>query len=551
MEIYESINDLLSIANPVTGQNVYVRSYYAGQNRGGGNFIYDSSKSTQNDSVLVFNGWVRVVESSKLSVHAAGAKGDGVTSDSVAINKLMQSLWNLGLHSNGQLNEDSFEVYFEGNKRYYIDSPIFHPPNVTLNGNGCTLYGNNKTNNAIHSAYWVNGVLTDLTSKPLETSMQFRTHIKGFLFKNFNYSMNLKGMTFGCSVIDCSSRDCIRHISSVEHYFLHVVRNKAESCELGYYFNVFSGMLQFQTVSASNCTLGFHFASAAQATRISNISAEQCVNGIFIEGSGNTGGIAVRSSYFEGITGKAVELSTNTYGSCRISDCFVNITGTLAKETGNCKFIIEDDNWLQAVGILLDASSSTTSRSRTIQNPIQFNGGSSAPNSPNGLNQDKNAFNGGSCRLWACNTHEQMISQKDTSSGNTVALQKHYFSAIPYQYYGNQGTPPSNVIPFCSHAATGSSTFTNIAITTSITPTSFSTGIFNLEILHDGLTKNTKVCGRFYGTDLVLDVVKTGGNIATGVVGTISIVNGVYVLNINGLTGDMANYRCRGFIKLI
>lgn len=475
-----------------------------------------------------------------------------MTSDTEAINKLMQALYDLGLHSNGQLNEDSFEINFEGNKRYFIDSPILHAPNTTLNGNGCTLYGNNKFNNGIHSAYWVNGILTDLTSKPLETSMQFRTHIKGFLFKNFKYSMNLKGMTFGCSVTDCSSRYCIRHINSIEHYFLHVIRNKAEACTLGYYFSTFSGMLQFQTVSASNCTLGFHFASAAQATKISNISVEQCTDGIFIEGSGNTGGIAIKSSYFEGITGKAIELQTNTYGSCRISDCFINISGTLAKESGNCKFIIEDDNWLQAHGILIDASSSTTSRSRTIQTPIQFNGGSSAPNSPLGINNDKNSFNSGSCRLWACNTHEQMINQKDTVSGNTVALHRHYFSLIPYTYYGHQGTPPSNVVPFCSHAATGSTTVTNVAITTSITPNSFATGIFNLEILHDtSLSKNTKVCGSFYGTDVVLDVIKTGGTTITGVTGTITTVNGVYVLNINGLVGDMANYRCRGFIKLI
>lgn len=551
IQVINSVADLIAYTPRFNGEVVYVKSYYANEGKGGGYFVYDQSRVSENNSVYTFNGWIRQIKDSKLSVHDAGAKGDGVTDDSTAINNLMQTLWDLGLHSNGQLNDDSFEIYFEGNLSYYIASPILHAPNTTINGNGCTLYGNNKTNDGIRSAWWVNGVLTDLTTYPLETSMQFRTHIKSFLFKQFRYSMNLKGMTFGCSVIDCSSRFCTRHISSIEHYFLHVVRNKAETCDLGYYFSTFSGMLQFQTVSASNCTLGFHFASAAQAIRINNISAEQCTNGIFIEGSGNTGGISIRSCYFEGISGKAVECQTNTYGSVRIGDCFVNITGTLAKETGNCKFIIEDDNWLQNVGIILDASTSTTSRSRTVRDPMQHNGGSNPPNSPNGTATDKSTWNTGGIRLWACNTHEHMVAQKDTVSGNTIALHRHYLSYIPYQFYGHQGTAPSNVVPFCSHTATGTTSVTNVVITTAITPNSFATGIFNLEILHDGLTKNTKVCGKFYGTDVVLDVTKTGGTTVTGITGSISTVSNVYVLTISGLVGDMANYRCRGFIKLI
>ncbi|UAW09972.1 tailspike protein [Acinetobacter phage APK86] len=553
----DNIQDLLALANPKQGQVVHVRSYHAGwamvepyRPLGGGTFYYDTTKASVNNGVYIFNGWVRLIAGSTLSVHDAGARGDKTTSDSVAINKLMQSLWDLGLHSNGQLNPDSFTITFEGNLEYYLDEPILQAPNTTLRGNGCTLWGNARTNNGIHTAYWVNGVLTDLTPKPLETQMLFRTHIEGFLFKEFKYSMNLRGMTFGCSVVDCSTRGGIRHINSIEHYFLHVVRNKAEACELGYYFSTFSGMLQFQTVSASNCTLGFHFASAAQAVRISNIAAEQCTNGIFIEGSGNTGGISIRSSYFEGISGKAVELSTNTYGSCRIGDSFVNITGTLAKETGNCKFIIEDDNWLQSYGVLLDASTSTTSRSKTIQNPVQHNGGSSAPNSPNGTNLDKNLFNGGSCRLWACNTHEQIIAQKDTNSGNTVALHRHYFSAIPYQYYGHQGTPPSNVVPFCSHTANGGSAVTNIVITTSITANNFSTGMFNLELTHGG-TNITTLGGRFYGTNMVKDVAITNGSANTTLTVSGANVGGVLVITVGNLTGDSSNYRCRGLIKLI
>lgn len=77
MEIYESINELLNIQNPVNGQTVYVKSYYSGQKRGGGHFIYDSTKSTQNDSGTVFNGWVRQIGFGELYLSWFGAKFDG------------------------------------------------------------------------------------------------------------------------------------------------------------------------------------------------------------------------------------------------------------------------------------------------------------------------------------------------------------------------------------------------------------------------------------------------------------------------------------------
>lgn len=77
MEIYESINELLAIANPVNGQTVYVKSYYSGQNKGGGHFTYDTTKSTQNDSGTIFNGWVRQTDFGELYLSWFGAKFDG------------------------------------------------------------------------------------------------------------------------------------------------------------------------------------------------------------------------------------------------------------------------------------------------------------------------------------------------------------------------------------------------------------------------------------------------------------------------------------------
>lgn len=54
-----TIAELIALANPVDGQRVYVKSYHAGQNKGGGTFVYDSTKAAINDGGMVINGWVR------------------------------------------------------------------------------------------------------------------------------------------------------------------------------------------------------------------------------------------------------------------------------------------------------------------------------------------------------------------------------------------------------------------------------------------------------------------------------------------------------------
>lgn len=89
--IVESIAGLLSVSNPKNGQVVYVKSYHAGLNKGGGTFVYDSNKSAFNDGVSVFNGWVRVKQED-ITPFSAGAVGDGITDDRQAFQDALDYL---------------------------------------------------------------------------------------------------------------------------------------------------------------------------------------------------------------------------------------------------------------------------------------------------------------------------------------------------------------------------------------------------------------------------------------------------------------------------
>lgn len=71
----ESIAAMIAIANPKNGMRVYVKSYHAGLRKGGGYFVYDSTKASTNDTGVVINGWVRQLEAPPNPYHF-GAYGD-------------------------------------------------------------------------------------------------------------------------------------------------------------------------------------------------------------------------------------------------------------------------------------------------------------------------------------------------------------------------------------------------------------------------------------------------------------------------------------------
>lgn len=563
----ETIADLQLLAT-WEGRKVRVNGYYAATNfallnpyAGGGDFIYIASRASENDQVTVFNGWVRQFKNSKISVHDAGARGDYNETTSTGTDDgpaFQRALIASGMLT-GQQGNKAWTVEADATKNYYIATSFMITNRTILNLNGASLFGNNRLNDCIRTGYWKNGVLTDLTSAPLETQHLFNVVIKNGRFRKFKNSLNVRGLTKGCKLISLDSNDCDGHISSIEHYFLSVINNAATNCTTGYAFSVYSGMLNFSCTSALSCTTGFVFSTGAQAISIRGISCESCVTGVSFTGaSAETGGITIQG-YFENVSGTVIDCKgigqvgstvtmVNSFVNCPTANLF-DITGSNAQPCFN-----EDYNQLRAIGkIIFKSDTATLNLSKTNQKMVRFNGGSSAPNSVNGTNNDKNSYPAND-PLYCLNTQEQIVSQVSTTNGKVQAIHRHFFNVVPANYYGYQGEPVTNVVPFCSHVGVDTSAGTpqfKIELTTSIKNHAYTTGLFNLVIFHNSGVR-TDVGGRFYGSHVVLGFAKTAGANNSAITVTASTVNNVLVLTIGNMAGGFASnaYSCTGFVKL-
>lgn len=86
-----SVSELLQVLSPYDGMRVYVKSYHAGLNKGGGYFTYTSDKADVNDGGSVINGWVRG-DVGSITSDMFGTFGDKIADDTTALEQYIAYL---------------------------------------------------------------------------------------------------------------------------------------------------------------------------------------------------------------------------------------------------------------------------------------------------------------------------------------------------------------------------------------------------------------------------------------------------------------------------
>ncbi|MEC6035785.1 phage tail protein [Acinetobacter nosocomialis] len=134
-----TVGDLANITETWDGRTVYVKGYHEPENlalaqpfKGGGTRIYNDSRKNENDGFLCINGWVLQLDNNVVTPEQAGAKGDGITDDFIALKKVFTSRL--------KVECDCFATY-------KTSKPIELFTGQKINGNGATIskYSASKT----------------------------------------------------------------------------------------------------------------------------------------------------------------------------------------------------------------------------------------------------------------------------------------------------------------------------------------------------------------------------------------------------------------------
>lgn len=86
---FNTIQELINYPGPINNQMAFVSSYTGENKFGGGSFIYISSLWNINNNVSIFNGWSRI-NITHVDPFMAGAKGDNISDDSIALQKALE-----------------------------------------------------------------------------------------------------------------------------------------------------------------------------------------------------------------------------------------------------------------------------------------------------------------------------------------------------------------------------------------------------------------------------------------------------------------------------
>ena len=478
-----------------------------------------------------------------------GTKGDGVTDDTVAIQKACL------------LNTDKgIEVAFNSKRIYHVTSPIFIVSNSIINGNNCQIIGNNKTNDCFRTAYYVDGTLTDLTPLPADTAYLVNTHIKKFRFSQLNNAMYVSSMTANCLIEDTMASHCNRHLKTIGCYFLSLRRLRADYCGTqtagvpvedrvaAYHFEQLNGGMTFDNVVCGSSQLGFVFYSL-QATDISHLDCESV--DVAIKLRGNIQNSKLTSGYFENVSTIIDAYSANIEGLDVFNNFFNNIsTAIINVQNANIIRYNEYNNQKQGVYTIVDSVGSASAGANGIftenKPKHDFNSGYPANNTPNGTLSNTN-----SSYYTKAGIDKRVVTLTSTTDGNAIAKTTSYEGGIvPDTYFGTTTRIVSNVIPFCQHSAENQLpdySFT-VRIKTCITATQSSFIGFSIQ-LNNGAVVGW-IRGIIVGTTVLTSFIDAVFSGVTVDISTTDNVTSILLVGVSNPTTSTA-YLASGVVKLL
>lgn len=262
------------------------------------------------------------------SVNDKGARGDGKTDDTIAINAAI-----LEIHLNG-----GGELIFGASQTpYYVSGPILVPSNISINLNGQTLVGRGGGQGTMFATAMLdNGVLKPNKTATHEESFVSYSSIRNGIIRRCNIAFDFKNFNVSCAIADVATFEALQFGVFSRCFYMSMnncsARGPSDKTKPAFSFTGDNNLISLIRVSAT-MESGFLLKGGTTAFSFIGCSCEG--------GSGNAVafeddclGISVDSGYWEAISGTVFDFTRANVCSVSFRGNYINYTDVIVDDGG-------------------------------------------------------------------------------------------------------------------------------------------------------------------------------------------------------------------------
>ena len=543
-QVYNGLNNKLEILKTIEELLAYNGSdaVIVEDIERGGTFVYKTAIEIDPNtgSLYTVNGgtvftklgggfWVRQY-SGAVNVKWFGAKGDGITDDTVAIqNAIIEAYYNNG------------KVEFT-KSTYKILGTIILLSKTEIDFKNSTIIGGGMTSGItmFESGTMINGIPTSNIGTPIESNLVYGLAVRNGTIKDVGTVFNFYNVLNRSELKFLEFKDCMLAMrldrcfyASVENILYWGETINKEQDSFTFIFENFVNVLNLKNIACSMRSKGVQFRHNANGQKVENCTAENCGIGFELYG-GPTGPIEFDTCYFE-----YNDVAINLFGGLNKNPITVKnswfysntvgISGDIVG--GNCSIDIQSSNMFKDNTTNVDIIDYITDKSKlslrsTILSQNNLPSPLSGYNVQTGTEVDKMVS------MYRTSDYRQIVNSKDNGT-----------SCIPFNLFGDSGDNIAGTIPFCTHTKTAGTSF-SIHIDTKIRYRDINNLLaYNIQVQTTG-QGFVNFYGNIYGNNLK-ELSANSANIA------ISNNSGYLRISILNRTDTGATYGITGIIRHI
>ena len=286
--------------------------------------------------------WV-ISTDQQLTVTIFGARGDGITDDTAAIQ--------LALNYISRRDDKEYHLIFPYG-RYKTTSVLYLPfgigdfqrtNHVFITALGAVMVGSGSSDanhKCFESAYWDSGVVTTSVGTTGETHLAFGVKIRGFGAENYTRVFDLQNFNQGCSLEEIHCRTCQQAVRAQRCFYMSFQNifstgTPTQDTKSNFEFKQFVNIQTMRALKSSDHSVCIEVSGADGAT-IHDCGLEDCDIGLLISGQCNR--LTLDNAYLEAIGTAGIQFNSVCRG-LNIQNSFFNtgITPVIGSTLSNAQ----------------------------------------------------------------------------------------------------------------------------------------------------------------------------------------------------------------------